>query len=75
MKKELLIIIPAYNEEKTIGKLLDALQKPPVSEVADILVMNDASVDGTEREVKKKTGTCCDAYLQFRIRKRAAARL
>lgn len=26
MKKELLIIIPAYNEEKTIGKLLDALQ-------------------------------------------------
>lgn len=46
MKKELLIIIPAYNEEKTIGKLLDALQKPPVSEMADILVMNDASVDG-----------------------------
>ena len=66
MKKELLIIIPAYNEEKTIGKLLDALRKPPVSEMADILVMNDASVDGTER---------CDAYLQFRIRKRAAARL
>lgn len=54
MKKELLIIIPAYNEEKTIGKLLDALQKPPVSEMADILVMNDASVDGTEREVKKR---------------------
>lgn len=52
MKKELLIIIPAYNEEKTIGRLLDALQKPPVSEIADIVVMNDASVDGTEREVK-----------------------
>ena len=54
MKKELLIIIPAYNEEKTIGKLLDALQKPPVSEMADILVMNAASVDGTEQEVKKR---------------------
>ncbi len=54
MKKELLIIIPAYNEEKTIGKLLDELQKPAISGIADIMVMNDASADGTEWEVKKR---------------------
>lgn len=48
-KKELLIIIPAYNEEKNIGKLLEQLRGPEISNLADILVMNDASKDHTER--------------------------
>lgn len=46
-RKEVLIIIPAYNEEKNIGKLLEQLKKPEISELADILVMNDASTDHT----------------------------
>ena len=41
-KKEVLIIIPAYNEEKTITALLEQLEKPEISELADVLVMNDA---------------------------------
>ena len=44
-KKEVLIIIPAYNEEKTITALLEQLEKPEISELADVLVMNDASSD------------------------------
>lgn len=48
-KKELLIIIPAYNEEKNIGALLDKLEQPKIMEKADILVMNDASRDNTGR--------------------------
>jgi glycosyltransferase involved in cell wall biosynthesis len=52
-KKEVLIIIPAYNEEKTITALLEQLEKPEISELADVLVMNDASSDSTNWITKK----------------------
>ena len=53
-KKEILIIIPAYNEEKTITALLEQLEKPEISELADVLVMNDASLDSTNWITKKR---------------------
>lgn len=46
--KDLLIIIPAYNEGKTIGALLEQLTAPDIAAFADILVMNDCSKDNTE---------------------------
>jgi glycosyltransferase involved in cell wall biosynthesis len=45
--KDLLLIIPAYNEEATIGKLLDQLCNPEFSELADVLVVDDGSKDRT----------------------------
>ena len=53
-RKDLLIIIPAYNEEKTIAGLLQKLEQPRISEIADILVMNDASSDSTNEIVKER---------------------
>lgn len=53
-EKEVLIIIPAYNEAANIGKVLDQLEKPEISDIADILVMNDASVDATNWLVKAR---------------------
>lgn len=50
-KKEVLIILPAYNEEKTIMEILNKLEEPPISEFADVLVINDASEDETSRLV------------------------
>lgn len=50
--KELLIIIPAYNEEKNIEKLLRQLEQPEIREIADVLIMNDASSDATNWIVK-----------------------
>lgn len=47
-RKELLIIIPAYNEENNIGKLLDRMKEAGIFELADVLVLNDASRDRTE---------------------------
>ena len=38
-KKDLLIIMPAYNEEENIGSVLDQLEKPEIAEIADVLVM------------------------------------
>ncbi len=51
--KEILIIIPAYNEQEQIGALLEKLSAPEISEVADILVMNDASTDRTGTVVRE----------------------
>lgn len=52
-KKELLIIIPTYNEEKNIAPLLEQLTEPEISSIADVLVVDDASTDGTKDIVKK----------------------
>ena len=53
--KELLIIIPAYNEGKNIQRVLEhleQLEEMNFSDVADILVINDASTDTTNWIVK-----------------------
>ena len=53
-RKDVLIILPAYNEKKNIGPLMDELLEPEISEIADVLVMNDSSKDGTNWIVKDK---------------------
>ena len=50
--KEVLIIIPAYNEERNIEAVLEKLETPEISSIADVLVMNDASSDSTNWVVK-----------------------
>lgn len=53
-KKEVLIIIPAYNEEKTIVNVLKELEKPEIASFADVLIMNDASSDNTSWVSKER---------------------
>lgn len=53
-EKELLVIIPAYNEEKNIGTVLDELEKPEIADIADVLIMNDASSDSTNWVAKAR---------------------
>lgn len=53
-QKDLLIIMPAYNEEENITKVLNQLEVPQIREIADILVMNDASSDATNWIVKER---------------------
>ena len=53
-QKALLIIIPAYNEGKNIGALLEQLEQPEIREIADVLVMNDASTDRTGDIVRER---------------------
>lgn len=54
VKKDILIIMPAYNEGKNIGALLDKLEQPEIAGIADLLVMNDASKDNTEAIVRER---------------------
>ena len=52
--KKLSIIIPVYNEKKTIEKLLNKINKL-VDIKKEIIVINDASTDGTlDILIKKK---------------------
>lgn len=51
--KEVLVIIPAYNEERNIKKVLEDLEQPQIQQFADVLVMNDASADETNWIVKR----------------------
>ncbi len=52
-KKELLIIIPSYNEGNNIRRLLMQLEELEMKDRADILIVNDASTDATNWIVKE----------------------
>ena len=56
-QKELLIIIPAFNEAENIPAVLDQLEQPEIVEIADILVMDDASLDNTRQIVQDRGHT------------------
>jgi len=48
------IIIPAYNEEKTIQEVIKRVLKIRLGKIKkEVIVVNDGSTDGTEREIKK----------------------
>ena len=51
--KDLLIMLPAYNEEACIGQFLQALHTAGVDEFADVLVVNDGSRDRTSAIAKE----------------------
>ena len=54
MNKKILAIVPAYNEENSITAVIDDI-KSHLPE-ADIVVINDASTDGTASAVRSKNG-------------------
>lgn len=57
MKNDVLIIIPAYNEEDSIGTFLDTILSSDITKYADIVVINDASDDRTAEIVRSKQVT------------------
>lgn len=54
MEKDLIIIIPAYNEGGTIEALIDRLNDEGITEFADYIIINDGSKDDTESKAKAK---------------------
>ena len=57
-RRELLVIIPAFNEEKNLPGLFRQMKEAGVEEFADVLVIDDGSSDGTYRRVRELGGTC-----------------
>lgn len=56
--KELLVILPAYNEEESLPGFLQRLEEAGVGDIADLLVLDDGSTDGTCRVVKEMGYRC-----------------
>ena len=53
-KKELLVIIPANNEEQNISDVIKQLKAQRIEEIADLLVIDDASLDETVQAVENE---------------------
>ena len=51
--QKLSIIIPVYNEEKTINKVIDAVQTVELPFVKEIIVIDDASTDSTRQVIER----------------------
>ena len=64
MKDKVLIIIPAYNEEKNIEKVLKEIKKD--INYADILVINDCSTDNTREIVERNNVKCITNIFNMR---------
>ena len=60
-KNKNLIVIPAYNEGKSISGVIEAIRKYNPS--VDILVINDGSDDLTEKEVNQAMSCDSEVYL------------
>ena len=52
--KDLLVIMPAYNEAACIGGFLDRLEDAGIPDIADILVIDDGSSDGTGQIARER---------------------
>jgi glycosyltransferase involved in cell wall biosynthesis len=53
---KLTIIVPIYNEEKTLEEIVRRVQAAPFPLEKEILLVNDASTDGTPRVLERLAG-------------------
>lgn len=53
-------IIPAYNEETTLGQVIDVVRA--VSEVSEVIVISDGSTDGTARVARAHGAHCIELH-------------
>lgn len=61
---KVLFIIPAYNEECNIKRVLDEIKQEV--DYADILVVNDCSTDNTEKIVRRNNVNCINNLFNLR---------
>src|SRR5579872_905484 len=58
------IVIPVFNEEKTIRHVIDAVLQVNIPSVTkEVIIVNDASTDNTEKEIEKAQKKYTDILL------------
>ncbi|WPV67807.1 glycosyltransferase family 2 protein [Chitinophaga sp. LS1] len=67
--KRLSIIIPAYNEEKTITQILDKIRDVRlIHEIEkEVIIVNDCSKDKTEEVVKDYMSNCNEMLIKYSV--------
>jgi|TARA_Y100000310_G_scaffold330186_1_gene401424 glycosyltransferase involved in cell wall biosynthesis len=53
IKKKVIVIVPAYNVEKTIHKVFQRIPKSFLPNIAEFIVINDGSIDNTVKVIQK----------------------
>ena len=56
------IVIPCYNEQNTIEKVVEAVRAAPLAE-KEIIVVDDASTDGTQDALRTKLSSAVDRII------------
>ena len=46
------VVIPVYNEARTIAAVVDRVLKAPVGVTKDLVIVDDASTDGTRQVLR-----------------------
>ena len=73
MEKQVLIILPAYNEEASLAGVIRDIKASPLYENSDVLIINDGSTDATAR-IALRDIACIEAFAHsVTITTRAAA--
>jgi glycosyltransferase involved in cell wall biosynthesis len=57
MKPTLSVVIPVYNESMTVARLIERVRKAPVEVPMELVVVDDASSDGTRQIVEQIAAT------------------
>ena len=70
---KLSVIVPVFNEEKTVGKMLAKLVR--VLEVSEIIVVDDGSTDNSINEIKKNANKKIHVFSKTNGGKGSAIRL
>jgi len=71
---KLSVIIPVYNEQSTIGEVIDQVNRVPLDK--EIIVVDDGSTDGTVEVIKKKEHEVTKVHLsRINFGKGAAVRV
>ncbi|RMG41898.1 MAG: glycosyltransferase family 2 protein [Candidatus Dadabacteria bacterium] len=71
---KLSVIIPCYNEQATIEKLIDAVKNSPVKDL-EIIVVDDCSTDGTRDVLKEKIEPVVDKVIYHDVNRGKGAAL
>ena len=56
------VVIPVFNERGTIEQVVNAVRAAPVENI-EIIVVDDASTDGTQQVLKDKISTMADRII------------
>ena len=71
---KLSIVIPVYNEEATISKIVDLVRSVDVGMEKEILLVDDCSRDGTRDVLQKMAASQADLKVLFHEVNQARAR-
>lgn len=60
---KLSVVIPCYNEMRTLGQLLDAVRQAPIKN-KEIIVIDDGSTDGTRQLIRETLRSQINIYIE-----------